>query len=402
MKQVSMQNYPRPACSKFVPLGLIGLVVACSMTQTIVAEPFRVDVGTSKSTTLLPTTLLSTEPSLTESLLTSQPASVVDSSTPSERHTVPQCYTVSKRHTITMPASLSRDLESDRFFLINTRGITSNSCRADLRSPNLRINRLDRCGRRSPSDLNDYLTSMSADRPRIIYIHGNRRDAATAISQGLWVYRELARRRPGGQAFDWVIWSWPSESETIFLSDAREKAKRTDAQALYLAWLLNHHHASGQPTSLIGFSFGGRVVTGAMHALAGGVVGRRKLEQPAIVGANMDVGLLAPAVDSTWISSCGRHRLATQNMNRLVLLYNHRDYALKYFRLISQVPGSQALGYTGPRSIAPRYDGTRLPIRSKDCANTVGNHHSEKQYYQNACYAGREMASLIESAMVVN
>lgn len=385
MKQVSMQTYPLPVRCKFIPVGLVGLLVAWSLAQPVNAEPLNVVGDPSISTTLLPTSLLSTAPSLT-----CQHVAAVSSPT------------APRQNAITIPSSLSQNLQSDRFFLVNTRSISSNSCRVNLRDPNLRFNRLDRCGRRSPSDLSDYIASMSSDRPRIIYIHGNRRDAPTAISQGLWVYRELARRRPKGQAFDWVIWSWPSEAESILLTDARKKAERTDAQALYLAWLLNHHQSSGQPTALIGFSFGGRVVTGAMHALAGGIVGRRKLDQPAITGANIDVGLLAPAVDSTWISSCGRHRLATQNINRLVLLYNHRDFALKYFRLISQDPGSQALGYTGPRSIAARYDGTRLPIRSKDCANTVGNHHSEKQYYQNACYAGREMASLIESALVVN
>ncbi|CAN0372065.1 unnamed protein product, partial [Hapterophycus canaliculatus] len=158
-------------------------------------------------------------------------------------------------HAITMPPSLSRDLQSDRFFLINTRRISSNSCRMNLRDPNIQFNRLDRCGRSRPSNLADYLATMDPTRPRIIYIHGNRRDAPTAISQGLWVYRELARRRPMQQAFDWVIWSWPSEAESLLLADARKKAERTDAQALYLAWLLNHHHSSNQPTALIGFSF---------------------------------------------------------------------------------------------------------------------------------------------------
>ncbi|TWT93046.1 hypothetical protein Pla100_43620 [Neorhodopirellula pilleata] len=301
-----------------------------------------------------------------------------------------------------VPSSLTAELKSDRLWLISTRSISSNACRINLRDPNFRISRLDHCGRQTPSDLNEYLATMDTTRPRIIYIHGNRRDASAAIAQGIWVYREIARNRPTDQPFDWVIWSWPSEAESILLSDVRKKAERTDAQGLYLAWLLTHHHANAQPTGLIGFSFGGRIVSGGLHALAGGVVGRRTLDQPPIRGAEFDVGMLAPAVDSTWLSSCGHHRYASQNMNRMVLLYNHRDFALKYFRMVSQDPHSQALGYTGPRPIAPRHDGTQLPIRSRDCANTVGNHHSEKQYYQNACYAGREMASLIESSLITN
>ncbi|WP_246419898.1 hypothetical protein [Aporhodopirellula rubra] len=301
-----------------------------------------------------------------------------------------------------MPQSLSADLRCDRFWLINTRHITCNTCRMNLSQPNFRIDRLDRCGRRSPSNLDDYLSSMDSSRPRIIYVHGNRRDAQTAIKQGLFVYQQLARNRVTDQPMDWVIWSWPSDANSIFLSDVRDKAQRTNSQGLYLAWLLREHTLRSQPSGLIGFSFGGRIVSGSLHALAGGSLGRRTIGEPAITGANIDVGLLAPAVDSTWMSSGGYHRLATQNINRMVMLYNHRDIALKYFKLISTTPDAQALGYTGPRCFAPRHDGTPLPIRARDCAQTVGNHHSEKRYYEHTCYAGREMASLIDSVMHVD
>lgn len=302
----------------------------------------------------------------------------------------------------TRPSSLSSDLQGDRFWLINTRSISSSTCRMNLNEPNFRIERLDRCGRRQASSLEDYLSSMDSNRPRIIYIHGNRRDAPTAISQGLFVYRQLASNRPSDQPFDWVIWSWPSDAGSILLLDVREKAKRTNAQGLYAAWLLREHHLRAQPTGMIGFSFGARVVSGALHALAGGSIAGRTIGTPPIRGADIDVGFLAPAVDSTWMMSRGHHGLATQNTNRLVVLYNQRDFALKYFKLISRVPGSEALGYTGPRCFAPRYDGTQLPIRSRDCSTTVGNHHSEKRYYEHACYAGREMASLIDSCMAVD
>ncbi|MFG0290473.1 MAG: hypothetical protein ACF8CQ_20005 [Rhodopirellula sp. JB044] len=301
-----------------------------------------------------------------------------------------------------IPSSLSTDLRSDRFWLVNTRHLTCNTCRMNLNQPNFRIHRLDRCGRRLPSGLDDYLGSMDPTRPRIIYIHGNRRDAPTAISQGLFVYRQLVRHRPNDQPIDWVIWSWPSEADSLFLSDVREKAQRTNAQGLYLAWLLREHVVRSQPSGLIGFSFGGRVVSGGLHALAGGTLGRRTIGEPPITGANIDVGLLAPAVDSTWLSSNGYHRLATQNINRMVMLYNHRDIALKYFKFVAGNSKAKALGYVGPRCFAPRYDGTPLPIRARDCAQTVGNHHSEKRYYERTCYAGREMATLIDSVMRVD
>ncbi len=300
------------------------------------------------------------------------------------------------------PASLSADLRGDRFWLINTRSMSSNTFNMNLNQPNFRIERLDRCGNRRPSSLDDYISSMDPTRPRIIYVHGHRREAPVAITQGMYIYQQVARHRVDGQPFDWVIWSWPSEGQSILMSDVREKAMRTNAQGLYVAWLLREHHQHSQPTGLIGFSFGARVVSGALHALAGGSLGSRTIGEPAITGANIDVGFLAPALDNRWMAANGYHRLATQNLNRLLLLYNDRDFALKYFRLISQDPRSEALGHTGPRCFAPRHDGTPLQIRSLNCANTVGNHHSEKTYYEQSCYAGREMSSLLQSVMLID
>lgn len=301
-----------------------------------------------------------------------------------------------------LPPSLGKDLRSDRIWLINTRSISHHTRYMNLCQPELAIERLDECGQRRASSLDEYLSSMDPTRPRIIYIHGNRRDACKAVTQGLYVYRQVARHRHGDQPFDWVIWSWPSDASAVLLADAREKAQRTDSQGLYVAWVLRQHQLHAQPTALIGFSFGGRIVSGALHALAGGFLGGRSIGEPQVTGANIDVGLLAPAVDTTWMMPHGAHGLASLNMNRLVLLYNHRDIALRFFKLVSQEPGGQALGYSGPRCFAPRHDGTALPVRAFDCAQMVGNHHSEKLYYEQAGCAGHEMGSLIESTMVID
>lgn len=300
----------------------------------------------------------------------------------------------------TTPASLSGELATDRIWLVSTRRITSQACRANLQSPNLSIWRLDRCGRRTRSSLEEYTASMTPDRPRLIYVHGNQRSAEVALQRGLELRRELSQACRDWRPFDWVIWSWQSDREALLVRDARLKATRTEAQGLYLAWLLTHHATADQPTGLIGFSFGGRIVTGALHALAGGTLSGRCLPTPPVVDAGFDVGLLAPAVETRWISTGGYHERAAKNMDQMVLLYNHRDIALKAYWLVAGRRGAKALGYTGPRCVAPRADGTPLPIRAKDCAQAVGPHHRETRYYHAPCGAGREMASLIQSTLV--
>ncbi|MFG0265850.1 MAG: hypothetical protein ACF8AM_11990 [Rhodopirellula sp. JB055] len=303
---------------------------------------------------------------------------------------------------IPSPSSLQRDLASDRYWLISTRHITSTACRANLQNPRFHISRLNRCGQKTPSSLDEYIATFDPSRPRVIYVHGNRRSAPLAIQRGMEVARQLERNRCEPTPMDFVIWSWQSDRETFAITDARIKAERTDAQGLYLAWLLHRHVEAAQPTALIGFSFGGRIVTGSLHALAGGSIGRRRLSEPPVMAANLDVGLLAPAIQSDWLMPHGYHRLATQNMNRLVLLYNQRDAILKNYWLLTRIRGTRALGYTGPTRFAPRYDGSPLPVRSRDCSPTVGKAHSEEEYYKRSCYAGREMASLLSSSLQID
>jgi hypothetical protein len=88
--------------------------------------------------------------------------------------------------------------------------------------------------------------------------------------------------------------------------------------------------------------------------------------------------------------------LATQNLDRLVLLYNRRDAVLKRYWLIDRVRGRMALGYSGPSSFAERFDGSTLPVLSRDCSPSVGLQHDELDYYRKSCRAGFEMARLID------
>ena len=146
---------------------------------------------------------------------------------------------------------------------------------------------------------------------------------------------------------------------------------------------------------MIGYSFGGRVVTGSLHALGGGQLGGRKLPGPEVLGASVRAGLVAPAIERSWLLPNGYHGKATQNLERLVLMYNRRDSILKRYWLLDLVRGSVALGYSGPRDFGPRFDGTRLPVIARDFAQVIGKEHDELEYYTKDCRASSEMAQLI-------
>lgn len=289
----------------------------------------------------------------------------------------------------------------NRLWLISTRHLAKGVCRANLEQPALRVYRLDSCGRRRLVDVDEYLAERDPARPTVVYVHGNRMSDRNAVQRGIYVYRHVIRRYRG-PAIDWVIWSWPSERSGILLADAREKAQRTDTQGLYLAWLLRNHVRANQPTALIGYSFGARVISGSLHALAGGALGRRKLPGETIVGAQFDVGMIAPALGNDWMTVRGYHRLATQNLDRISVLYNERDAILANYWRVDRLWNADALGYTGPTSFAPGVDGLRPPIRARDCSASVGIHHDEIDYYTTRCAADCEMAMLVNDALVEN
>ncbi len=222
-----------------------------------------------------------------------------------------------------------------------------------------------------------------------------------AICYGLEIRRQSLRYRKSGPV-DWVIWSWPSAKQGILVRDARRKAGRTDTQGLYLSWVLRKHAEASIPTTLIGFSFGGRVITGALHSLAGGKLAGRRLPGPAITDARFDAGLLAPAIERDWMARRGYHSKATQNLDKLVVMYNQRDPVLKRYWLLDRVRGNIAMGYSGPRTFAPRADGSMISVRARDYSLYVGKQHSELDYYQKSCRAGFEMAALIDGIDIKN
>lgn len=285
--------------------------------------------------------------------------------------------------------------KSDRFWLINTRRLSSNASCLDLDQPGFAIYRLRDCSSPTQVSVDQFLQAIEQRGSAVIYVHGNRMSASNAIHRGLAVYRAVNRYR-SGDALDWVIWSWPSDKQGMLMRDARIKAFRTDGQGLYLAWLLRRHAESGTNTTLIGYSFGGRIITGALHAAAGGKLGGRTLPGDPVVGGPFDAGLVAPAVDNHWLTDQGYHRFATQNLERLVLMYNRRDAVLKRYWLIDRVRGRMALGYSGPTRFSDRYDGEHLPVFARDCSPTVGLRHDELDYYQKDCRAGSQMARLID------
>ncbi|WP_164101949.1 alpha/beta hydrolase [Candidatus Laterigemmans baculatus] len=287
----------------------------------------------------------------------------------------------------------------DEIWILCTRNLTTDVCAADLHRPNFSVQRYNEAAELVPATADELLATIQSDptTPNVVYVHGNRFTHSDAIQRAGYVYRRITSRRASPQNIRFIVWSWPSEPIHGLLKDVRTKADRTDSQGLYLAWLLREIAVSPAPLDLLGYSFGGRVVTGALHAVAGGSLDGRRLPGATIRGLRVDVGLIAPAIHREWLLACDYHGLATKNMNRMVLMYNPRDVALRQYWLLDLSDIGLALGAVGPMRFGTRHDGSPLPVRAVNCSRAVGREHDEIDYMSDDCGGSWLMAHLIDT-----
>ncbi|MFN5770412.1 MAG: hypothetical protein ACK44Z_13760 [Pirellulaceae bacterium] len=230
--------------------------------------------------------------------------------------------------------------------------------------------------------------SVSADAKTILYAHGNWMTRENSRGRIWYIVQRIRQQYDGPLRL--IMLSWPSQREPHPVRDIRQNAQCADSQAFHLASLMLLF-PSGQPLGVLGFSFGGRVVTAALHLVSGGKVQQGELSwlDPSSRPSAMQyrVGLVAPAVDRSWLSSSGRHHLAMRDVDQMVNLYNSQDPVLRRFRFIEASGGSIAAGFTGflrqqgdAPSTGPLASQQRL--RQFDCGGAMGVTHDERSYYR--------------------
>jgi hypothetical protein len=235
------------------------------------------------------------------------------------------------------------------------------------------------------------MTQSQSDDPNrltIFYVHGNwmTRDNSRGRVQFLCRLIRCQTNAP----FRMIMLSWPSQREKHPVHDIRENANCADIQAFHLAWLMRQLPPE-EKVSVMGFSFGGRVVTGALHLIAGGCILGHSLNDYAgreLVECDTTrkyrVSLCAPAIDRQWLEPNSRHGRAMSSIDHLVNLYNSRDPVLRRFRFVD-LARPIAAGFSGfpnvgdPRQTTPFTRQDR--IEQYDCSDVLGGTHDERSYY---------------------
>ena len=195
-----------------------------------------------------------------------------------------------------------------------------------------------------------------------------------------------------------MIWSWPSErTDNGLFEDVRIKAARTGPSALHLARFIDAI-ASDVPVSLMGYSFGPRIVTGTLNLFGGGTVDGRRLNLSPGRKAGFSVVLIAAAVDNDWILPGHHHGRAVSVVDQLLLVNNGCDRVLaRYHWLYGRRSCAEALGYTGLVGGGQLGPDLAKITQFDACCNT-GNEHDWALYFASSAVVGRLVPVLFRSS----
>lgn len=210
--------------------------------------------------------------------------------------------------------------------------------------------------------------------PTVIYVHGNRIEPGEDRTRCMWVYRSLMAHGNLNQPIRFVTWSWPATTIPGPLKDMKVKAARTGPAGWQLAWFIDQLPEE-TPLSLIGYSYGARVASGALHVLGGGRLnGKRLTERLHPERPPIRVVMVAAAFDADWILPGKYHGQALSQMEQLVLVTNHRDPAMRLYHFSVDRGRIHALGKEGVAN--PRVLGDAAQrIRPVDMTQEVGRSH---------------------------
>lgn len=275
------------------------------------------------------------------------------------------------------PTSAARVIrERDQIWLVNTRGV---DCGA-TEPASLTYSRLE-SKQWQPAAAATFFATDDKNIPTLFYIHGNRKDAPGAEFDGLETYHELVGKFPDERAVRFVIWSWPSDQiKRRPRQDVYVKAARSDVDAELLARFL----ASLQPdsrVSVVSFSFGSRIFSGASHLLGGGELNGVRVaasHRPTMRGV-----LWAAAIHDDWLLPGHPQGCALPVTEKWLNLINPCDSVLRQYHRLDKCAQATALGYGGLAGRETLDPTLASRFQQVDVSTFVGSEHDTEPYLYN-------------------
>lgn len=239
--------------------------------------------------------------------------------------------------------------------------------------------RYEASGRWRTASLEELLAADPA-LPVCFHVHGNRVDCSQANCGGWRYFQSLVNGCSERPPLRFVVFSWPSEETSKrTIPDTRTKAVRAECHAYYLAWVVDRLPSAAR-ISMVGYSYGARVIGGTLHLLGGGCLqGRALTNRPSDEPRAVRAAFLAAALDDDHFAPGRCFGCASTQLDRLLIARNTCDRALKWYANIYRFTlrprrGQQAMGYAGFAGLncLPHLQGR---IETIDVSSLVGRAH---------------------------
>lgn len=270
--------------------------------------------------------------------------------------------------------------QQDQVFMVNLRpaGCTTSAERLANRLRVTQCVGTNRCGRGSwlTSSLDQITNWHDPSVVTIVYVHGNRVESNEAAPRGLFAYHRLVRCQGETPPLRFIILSWTSDQVKGPLRDYRLKAARTEPVAWEMAWLVNQIPGD-LPIGFVGFSYGARVASGALHILGGGQLSRRMPTIAVTPRRPIRAAYIAAAFDSHWLGPNSRHGQAMNVTDTLMISVNRLDPAMRFYGLLYKGRNPRAMGYAGPTCLARD---ARARVKLYNVTDAVGRSHELCRY----------------------
>jgi esterase/lipase superfamily enzyme len=240
----------------------------------------------------------------------------------------------------------------------------------------LTVKKLDNGKQSAPvwhsASLEELLETHIPQKPLLIVIHGNWTTSNEAQKYAIVIDRLLEQF--GEHRL--LLWSWPSDQILCGIrvrKDVLIKAQRADNQAIPLVAFLQKLKPNSN-VSLIGFSFGAKLVCNTLQTLADTKELHNELSIRSV--------LLAGALDSGSLTPNGQYHQALSVTEKMLIHVNPDDETLCLYPLLVRIGGPQAIGKKGA-SLNGLSEEFRQKIKSVNVAHQLGTEHAFITSFQN-------------------
>jgi hypothetical protein len=194
--------------------------------------------------------------------------------------------------------------------------------------------------------------AQTIGRPVFIQVQGSLTTPDIALGGLMWSHAWLRENRALPPDAVVIAFDWPSQR--VYRNDVldiNEKGRRAYIAGFHLASFLLEF-PTGSRITVLGQSYGGRVVPSALHLLGGGCLNSQDHDPPVrLPGLRPDHRLraivLEGASDHQWLDPNQRLDRALYACEGLLNLYNHRDEALLLYPFLVRSEHHLALGRIG-------------------------------------------------------